>query len=139
MFQAKFRRPSQLGAALTEIFLKSDRPLRQQSNATSKAAGAAMIRRTVPSAKSIWLAACSISCASAAYSDVRLPRLVGDNMVLQRDSKVAIWGWADPSEQVRIAFHGQEVTTRTNPHGRWSMSLGPFPSGGPYDMTIAGR
>lgn len=98
-----------------------------------------MSQRPVRIAGYVWLATCSVLCARAAYSDVRLPRLVGDNMVLQRDSKVAIWGWADSGEQVQIAFRGQKVMARTDRHGRWSMSLGPLPAGGPYDMTIAGR
>jgi sialate O-acetylesterase len=85
---------------------------------------------------SILLGVCVIGQVRA---DVRLPRLVGDHMVLQRDSKIAISGWADPGEPVRIDFHGRKVTTRTGQNGRWSMSLGPFPAGGPYDVVVAGK
>ena len=74
-----------------------------------------------------------------AWSDVRLPQLVGDHMVLQRDSKTVIWGWGNPGEAVRIDFHGKRVTTRTDQKGRWSTSLGPFQAGGPFDMIVVGN
>src|SRR6185437_5646240 len=73
------------------------------------------------------------------WAEVRLPRLIADHMVLQRDCKLAIWGWADPGEQVRVDFRGTRATVRTDRQGRWSATLGPFPAGGPYDMTISGR
>jgi len=60
-------------------------------------------------------------------------------MVLQRDAKIAIWGWADAGESVRIDFRGKRVTVRADQNGRWSASLGPFPAGGPYDMLVAGK
>jgi sialate O-acetylesterase len=77
--------------------------------------------------------------ANSALADVRLPKLLGDHMVLQRDSKIAIWGWADPGESVRIDFHGRRVTTRTHQNGRWSTTLGPFPAGGPCELVIVGK
>jgi len=38
--------------------------------------------------------------AGAAVADVKLPAVIGDNMVLQQGGKVSIWGWADPGEEV---------------------------------------
>jgi len=77
--------------------------------------------------------------ARSALADVRLPALVADHMVLQRDSRFAVWGWADPGEKLLIAFHGEKVTAQTDQNGRWSATLGPFSAGGPYDMVIAGK
>jgi sialate O-acetylesterase len=77
--------------------------------------------------------------AEEALADIKLPRLVGDHMVLQRDAKVAVWGWADPGETVRVKFHGKRVAVRADSEGQWATSLGPFVTGGPYDMTISGR
>lgn len=87
----------------------------------------------------MWLAVVTAFGTSAAWADVRVPRLVDDHMVLQRDSRVVLWGWADPGEKVQIAFHGRIVTTRTDRNGRWTTSLGPFAAGGPYDMVVAGK
>jgi sialate O-acetylesterase len=38
---------------------------------------------------------------------VKLPRLVSNGMVLQRDMPLKIWGWADPSEKVKVEFVGE--------------------------------
>lgn len=63
--------------------------------------------------------------ANLARADVHLPALVGSGMVLQRDAKIRIWGWADPGEEVRIAFQGEHFKVRADQQGRWSTSLGP--------------
>src|SRR5262249_26870235 len=77
--------------------------------------------------------------ASVAHADVRLPRLVSDHMVLQRDSKVIFWGWADPGEQIRIRFRGRHVVTSANRLGEWAASLGSFAAGGPYHIVVTGK
>jgi len=85
---------------------------------------------------------CIIVCilgTGATLADVRLPRLVGENMVLQRDSKLLLWGWGNPGEIVTLEFHGQRITTKSDTHGRWSASLGPFGAGGPYEMLVKGK
>ena len=58
---------------------------------------------------------------TAAFADVKLPSLISDHMVLQRDIQVAMWGWADPGERVRVAFRGQEVSGQTDDDGRWQV------------------
>ena len=35
-------------------------------------------------------------------AEVRLPSIIGENMVLQQKSHVAIWGWAQPGEAVAV-------------------------------------
>jgi sialate O-acetylesterase len=64
-----------------------------------------------------------LSLASAAIADVRLPSIIGDNMVLQRGEKVAIWGWAVTADK----------------KGQWSFKMDSPKVGGPYKMTIAGK
>lgn len=85
----------------------------------------------------MWLAAAL--CATPCWGNVKLPRLVGDHMVLQRDSKISVWGWADPAEKLQISFHGTTVRVHADQEGRWMASIGPFKGGGPYEMTIAGK
>jgi sialate O-acetylesterase len=77
--------------------------------------------------------------ATDAWGDVRLPALIGDEMVLQRDVSLPIWGWAEPGETIAIKFHGMTRTTTANKSGRWSVRFGPYAAGGPYEMTIQGR
>lgn len=88
-----------------------------------------------------WIGAmgCLLVATNAAWSEVRLPRLVGDHMVLQRDAPIRLWGWADPGEPVQIVFHGRRVTTGAAADGRWAVVVGPFAAGGPFEMGIQGR
>src|SRR2546427_8357758 len=76
---------------------------------------------------------------STAWADVRLPALVGNCMVLQRDAKIRLWGWADPGETIRIDFQSETIRARSDREGKWSASIGPYVAGGPYDMVVAGK
>ncbi len=76
--------------------------------------------------------------ADGASSEVRLPRLIGDNMVLQRDVPLTLWGWADPGERIEIRFRGRTVRARTAPDGRWAIGWPAQRAGGPDAMTVTG-
>src|ERR1044071_4325231 len=67
---------------------------------------------------------------------VKLPRLISDSMILQRDIKINIWGWASVDEKVTINFHDKTYTTTTGKDGKWMITLSPMKAGGPYDMHI---
>lgn len=69
-------------------------------------------------------------------SQVRLPALVRDSMILQRNAKVKIWGWAANSEKVTVTFAGKKYKTTTGLDGKWMIVLAPLNAGGPYTMTI---
>lgn len=71
-------------------------------------------------------------------ASVRLPRLVGDNMVLQRDASLNIWGWASAGEQITVSFRGHQVSTKANDKGDWLINLPSQQAGGPFEMTITG-
>jgi sialate O-acetylesterase len=67
---------------------------------------------------------------------VRLPAIISDHMILQRDVEIKLWGWASKGEKVSISFMGKRHTTRTGSEGRWELLLPPMAAGGPYDMKI---
>jgi sialate O-acetylesterase len=71
--------------------------------------------------------------------NVRLPVLVSDGMVLQRDSKINIWGWGSPGEKIRIRFNNKTFSTVTDPNGNWIIALPPMKAGGPYSMEVKGK
>jgi sialate O-acetylesterase len=75
----------------------------------------------------------------SAVCQVRLPRLISDGMILQRDATVRIWGWASPGEKVTMRFLGRTDTATTSAEGEWTMILSPMKAGGPYAMQIDGR
>lgn len=62
-----------------------------------------------------------------------------DNMVLQRNAHVPIWGKADPGEIVNVQIAGQSVSSTTNDDGKWEVILNPVKAGGPYKLTIKGN
>jgi sialate O-acetylesterase len=70
------------------------------------------------------------------HSQVRLPRLISDGMVLQRDASVKIWGWAAPGEDVTVGFAGKEYSTKADTSGVWMVKLAPLQAGGPHTMKI---
>ncbi len=74
----------------------------------------------------------------AALCAVRLPRLVSDGMVLQRDVPVNVWGWASPNESVRITLNGQTSATIAGQDGKWKAQLPVMKAGGPFQMHIQG-
>jgi sialate O-acetylesterase len=73
-----------------------------------------------------------------ARADVRVPSLIGDNMVLQQGRKDRVWGWAAPGERVSVTFQNRTARTTADQQGRWQVLVGPFKSGGPYTLTVAG-
>lgn len=76
---------------------------------------------------------------NAALADVRLPGIFGDNMVLQRDRPVMIWGWSDPGERITVRLDQQTKKIRAGKDGKWKLSLDPMPAGGPFQMTVQGQ
>ncbi|UOG75415.1 sialate O-acetylesterase [Hymenobacter tibetensis] len=73
------------------------------------------------------------------HATIRLPALVGDHMVLQRDTKVPIWGWAAPGEKVTLTFQGKTYAAVPASTGKWQVTLPATPAGGPYTMTLRGQ
>ncbi|MUT68252.1 sialate O-acetylesterase [Paenibacillus sp. NEAU-GSW1] len=67
---------------------------------------------------------------------IRLPRLISDGMVLQRNTQVKIWGWAPADQVISIRFLDQNCSTAVNEDGEWQVTLGTGDAGGPYDMVI---
>ncbi|MBD1362452.1 sialate O-acetylesterase [Mucilaginibacter sp. ZT4R22] len=71
-----------------------------------------------------------------AYATVRLPQLISDGMVLQRNVPLNIWGWADAGEKVTVAFKGKQYKTKAAATGEWQVTLPAMKAGGPYTLDI---
>lgn len=80
-----------------------------------------------------------ISVFIPVYAKITVPSVISDNMVLQRDSPVKLWGWANKGETVTIEFNGQKITAKTDKNGLWKTQLKPMQYGGPFDMLIKGK
>jgi sialate O-acetylesterase len=79
-----------------------------------------------------------LAVAGNAAAEVRLPGIIGDHMLLQRDRPVRIFGKAQPGEAVSVQFRGQTARALTDPLGRWEVWLQPLTGGPAAAMTIQG-
>lgn len=74
------------------------------------------------------------------HAEVRLNRLFSDGMVVQRETEIPVWGWADPGEPVSInTSWGDKTKTVTKEDGTWNTSLKTPEAGGPFEITITGN
>lgn len=73
-----------------------------------------------------------------AAAEVRLPHLLSDHAVLQRDQPVRIWGWAGYGEHISVSLHDQKIDIVANQDGRWQAWLKPERAGGPYTLRVTG-
>ncbi|HVU58944.1 MAG TPA: sialate O-acetylesterase [Puia sp.] len=89
--------------------------------------------------KKIW---CFFACscyAAMSFADVRLPKIFGDDMVLQRDKPCAIWGMADKKEKISVTIEGVAYATVAGNDGKWKVILPAHAAGGPYQLSIKGK
>ena len=89
--------------------------------------------------KSITLLILFTISISTCFADVKLPKLISDGVVLQRDTKIPVWGWASPNEKVTVSFQGKKYNTKASAEGNWTVTLPKMKAGGPYTMTISGN
>ena len=82
---------------------------------------------------------CFLLTGNFSFGQVKLPALVRDSMIIQRNTKLKIWGWAHPGEKVNVKFMGKSHKTTTGKDGKWLVWLPPMKAGGPYTMEITGR
>lgn len=88
--------------------------------------------------KYIYLLFIAILFTPALQAEVRLPHIFSDNMILQRDKVLKIWGWADKNEKIKVEILDQTKSVQADQAGNWSVILDPIPYGGPYQMKVQG-
>ena len=74
-----------------------------------------------------------------AFSEVRLPSIFKDNMVLQRDHPLLVWGWASPNEKITVLLNKQSKTVKAGKDGKWKLWLSEENAGGPFQLVIKGN
>jgi sialate O-acetylesterase len=77
-----------------------------------------------------------VAAVSAASAAVRLPAIFSDNMVLQREQPVPVWGWAEPGKEVTVTVAGQSASAKAARDGRWKATLPKLPAGGPHQIVV---
>jgi sialate O-acetylesterase len=78
-------------------------------------------------------------CTFIAQAQIRLPYFFSDNMVLQRNTAIPIWGWASASEEIVVQLNKQTQATIADKNGKWMVRLKAENAGGPYSLNIKGN
>lgn len=73
---------------------------------------------------------------STSHAQLRLPKIIGGNMVLQRDLEIPIWGWATAGQSIEVTFQDKQFATRADQEGRWEVKLPATEAGGPHEIAI---
>lgn len=94
----------------------------------------------------VLLCLCATSMVDA---KVKLPALISDGMVLQREQPIKVWGTADAGESVQVKFlknaaptgvKGGKLkaayTVTADANGRWTLTLPAMKPGGPYILQV---
>lgn len=82
---------------------------------------------------------CIFLIAQNLKANVQVASVFSSHMVLQRDKRVPVWGWADPGEQVSITFNKQTKKATAAADGKWMLAFDKFSAGGPFVMSIVGK
>jgi sialate O-acetylesterase len=84
-----------------------------------------------------------LALSQAAMANVRLPAVIGDNMVLQYKTQAPIWGWAEPGEKITVqgSWDSKAVEAIAGTDGKWSVKLATLEasSTGPHTVTVKGK
>ncbi len=73
-------------------------------------------------------AVATLGSLAAAGAEARVARIFQDNMVLQRNAQVPVWGWGSPGDDVHVSFAGQQVRGKADAAGYWKVLLEPMPA-----------
>src|SRR5436190_10077476 len=89
--------------------------------------------------KKIFFSIFVLLLALHSYSNISLPKIFGDNMVLQRNKLIPVWGWADANEKIVVKFNKQTKSTIADKNGKWMIKLDIEKAGGPYVLAVTGK
>ncbi len=87
----------------------------------------------------LFLSALLIFITLSLYGNVHLPKIFSNNMVLQREQTIPVWGWADPKEKITVVFNSQTKKITADVSGKWRIDLSPEKAGGPFTLTVKGK
>ncbi len=85
------------------------------------------------------LLAVSLFLVFKANANVQLPRFFSNNMVLQRNQVLPIWGWAAKNEKITVSIHNQVKSIKAAKDGKWRIDLAAEQAGGPFTLTVKAK
>ena len=85
------------------------------------------------------LSCLSLLTAQSLRAELKLPAIIGDQMVLQQQQTNPIWGWDKPGTTVKVTFMGQTRSATADDKGAWRVKLDPVPANAkPTTLTVEG-
>jgi sialate O-acetylesterase len=96
--------------------------------------------RAIPTFVLVLLASLASPLCRSARAEVKLPAVIGSHMVLQQQSDVAIWGFAEAGESVTVtpSWTKSPASAKADASGRWRVSVKTPKAGGPFTIEVAG-
>lgn len=89
--------------------------------------------------KRIVLCSALVAVTLGSYAKVRLPRMIGDNMILQQNTNARLWGWDKPGTPVKVttSWNGKSYQVKTGKDGKWLVEVAtPKASYTPFSITF---
>ena len=87
----------------------------------------------------LWPLLLVVACvATTVEAAVKLPAIIGDSMVLQRDKPLPIWGWDEPGKEVKVTLGEASATAKADDKGLWMVTLPAMKAGGPHTLNVEG-
>ena len=87
----------------------------------------------------LFLILCTLSIN--VFGKITLPSIFSNNMVLQQNSEVAFWGWAEPGETIKIvvSWNVQDtITVKANNYSAWKTTIKTPPAGETQTIEFLG-
>jgi sialate O-acetylesterase len=85
--------------------------------------------------------AAAVLVHSTSFAEVELPALVSSNMVLQRDTTVTLWGWADADEKISVStsWLDKRLKIKADTSGKWLVEVKTTDSKKPQTIEITSK
>jgi sialate O-acetylesterase len=78
----------------------------------------------------------SIFLNAVSFAQIVMPKVFGDNMVLQRGIKIPVWGKASPEAEIIAELGTLHETTKTGKDGKWQINFPAQKAGGPFKLVV---
>jgi sialate O-acetylesterase len=66
---------------------------------------------------------CLLFCCLSIHATVSLPKIFSDNMVLQRETAIMVWGTANVGEKITVTLNKQNISAVADTNGKWTVKL----------------
>ena len=73
---------------------------------------------------------------AVAFCQIKLPKLIADGMVIQRNENFPLWGYAKEGENITVEYKDKEIKANADQDGIWKVIIKTGKAGGPYDISI---